>query len=258
MNIQEKLEYYKNQRIGLRKQNLDGSWMEIIQYNNAEDLTVRFDTGYISRHKAFKEFRLGKIRDYLFPSKYGLGYIGIGKYKTGKEDRDIYNKWNSMFTRCYEASSDHNDFKYYMGCSVCEEWFNYQNFADWYTNNYYQIENRRMCLDKDILKKKNKIYSPETCCIVPDFINLLFGKLNTRKSKTLPIGVSKDANKYRAIIHINDEYHGLGFYDTPEEAFYVYKIVKENHIKEVADKYKTQLPQKVYDAMYAYEIEIDD
>ena len=50
----------------------------------------------------------------------------------------------------------------------------------------------------------------------------------------------------------------LGSYNTPEEAFNVYKEFKERYIKEVADYYKEQIPQKLYDAMYRYEVEITD
>jgi len=50
----------------------------------------------------------------------------------------------------------------------------------------------------------------------------------------------------------------LGTFKTPKEAFDVYKIHKETLIKQIADKYKDQIPQKLYDAMYKYEVEITD
>lgn len=50
----------------------------------------------------------------------------------------------------------------------------------------------------------------------------------------------------------------LGCYNTQEKAFEVYKQFKENYIKEVADYYKDQIPQKLYDAMYKYEVDIND
>ena len=46
-----------------------------------------------------------------------------------------------------------------------------------------------------------------------------------------------------------------------EEAFKLYKNSKENNIKQVADQYKQKypnFPQKLYDAMYSYEVEITD
>ena len=50
----------------------------------------------------------------------------------------------------------------------------------------------------------------------------------------------------------------LGLYDTQEKGFEVYKYYKEKNIKEVADYFKGQIPDKLYDALYDYEVEIDD
>jgi hypothetical protein len=48
-------------------------------------------------------------------------------------------------------------------------------------------------------------------------------------------------------------------YDTPHDAFYLgYKPFKENYIKQKADEYKDQIPIKLYDALYRYEVEITD
>ena len=50
----------------------------------------------------------------------------------------------------------------------------------------------------------------------------------------------------------------LGIYDTQEKAFEVYKYYKEKNIKMVADYFREQIPDKLYDALYNYEVEIDD
>ena len=42
------------------------------------------------------------------------------------------------------------------------------------------------------------------------------------------------------------------------DAFLYYKQEKEKYIKRVADMYKEEIPQKLYDAMYKYEIEESD
>lgn len=49
-----------------------------------------------------------------------------------------------------------------------------------------------------------------------------------------------------------------GSYETPEEAFDVYKTAKEKYIKDLADSYKAKIPEKLYRAMYNYKIEIED
>ena len=50
----------------------------------------------------------------------------------------------------------------YIGCTVCIEWNNFQNFAGWFNENYIEGYD----LDKDIKVNGNKVYSPVTCLIV--------------------------------------------------------------------------------------------
>lgn len=123
-----------------------------------------------------------------------------------------------------------------------------------------------MQLDKDIFIKNNNIYSPETCLIVPQRINQLFNKSKNNKKNNLPIGVFDNPNRSgvgycaRCRIYENEKSKSvyLGLYNTPEEAFLVYKNFKENYIKQVADEYEKLIPRELYKAMYEYEIEIDD
>ena len=50
----------------------------------------------------------------------------------------------------------------------------------------------------------------------------------------------------------------LGYYDTQKKGFKVYKYYKEKNIKDVADYYFGRIPDKLYDGLYNYEVEIDD
>ena len=49
-----------------------------------------------------------------------------------------------------------------------------------------------------------------------------------------------------------------GYFITQEKGFEIYKYYKEKNIKEVADYYKEHMPEKLYNAMYDYKVEIDD
>ena len=123
-----------------------------------------------------------------------------------------------------------------------------------------------MHLDKDILCKGNKIYSPETCIFVPNNINILFVKRDKMRGE-YPIGVNYHKQHKKLYVScgiINkDNKHkqkflGLFPLDKPFQAFYTYKQFKENYIKQVADEYRDLIPQKLYEAMYSYEVEIND
>lgn len=50
----------------------------------------------------------------------------------------------------------------------------------------------------------------------------------------------------------------LGSFKTAEEAFVKYKSYKENFIKDMAEKYKAQIPYKTYIAMLNWQVETTD
>ncbi len=185
---------------------------------------------------------------------------------TTKREKHIgsYAVWYGMLQRCYSEKCQQK-YPTYKNCTVCEEWLYYPNFKKWYEENYYEIDGQRMHLDKDILNKGNKVYSPENCVFVPQGVNKVFTK-NDANRGDYPVGVSwnKQNKKYRANCSIFDiennkyVYMYLGLHNTPEEAFKVYKTTKEKNIKQVAEYYKGQIPSKLYEAMYRYEVEITD
>ena len=116
-----------------------------------------------------------------------------------------------------------------------------------------------MCLDKDILVHGNKIYSPSTCIFVPQRINTLFVKKDMNRGD-LPIGVhwDKSRNKYKSTWRDFNSKTKSKRFNTIQEAFDCYKYNKEKIIKQVADEYKPYIPKELYEAMYRWEVDIDD
>ena len=108
-----------------------------------------------------------------------------------------------------------------------------------------------------------KIYSPETCVYVPQTINKLFTKCDKSRGESV-IGTTPFKDKYVVQCRMINPKTGkskqeyLGRYETQEKGFEVYKYYKEKNIKEVADYFKGQIPQILYNALYNYEVEIDD
>jgi len=241
-------------RIGETKLNKSGNLMTIVDYKSSRNIDVLFyNTGYIATNRAYKEFSNGILKDLYERTICGIGYLG-----EGENDIKSQTSWRHMIQRCYDHKYQEKHYTY-IGCIVIDEWHNYQNFIKWYDKNYYEIENETMCLDKDILVKDNKIYSPETCVYVPRDINSLFTKTNVKRGK-FPIGVTwhEKTGKYQAGCNNKGELIYLGLHNTPSEAFYAYKHYKEKLIKEIADYYKDKIPTKLYDALYRYEVSIND
>lgn len=254
-------------RIGEINFNKFNNKMQIIKYRDANNITVQFDSGYKTK-TTYHHFINGDTKYPYDKSVHNIGYLGEGDYtffKEGKTKTIQYEYWTSMLDRCYNP----NKLKInptYKDVTVCDEWHNFQNFAKWFDENYYEIEGERISLDKDILYKGNQMYSPDNCIFVSRRINNLFVKCDKARGN-FPLGVSynKLNNNYRACCSVynlvtNSSYNKkLGSFITPEEAFYKgYKPFKENYIKEVADYHKNKIPQKLYEAMYNWKVEIDD
>jgi hypothetical protein len=248
-----------DERLGVVNKNKFGSIMEVVKYKNAGDIWVKFEKGN-PIHTTWDCFKIGEVKNPYDKSIYGLGYIGEGNYKPKINCKDTiqYQTWRAMIQRCYDEDflKKHPT---YRNCAVIEEWHNYQKFAQWFDDNYYDM-GEKMHLDKDILIKSNKLYSPETCVFVPQRVNVLFVRNDSIRGN-LPIGVhlEKQTKKYKAQCKINKgKIKNLGRYNTVEEAFLVYKAFKEKYIKEVANEYKNNIPNKLYNAMINYIVEITD
>ena len=183
--------------------------------------------------------------------------IGIDD-STASSNQTAHYKWYRMLERCYSE-------RYlakkptYRGCCVCDEWLTFSNFEKWFSDpdkGYCE----RYHLDKDILVKGNKIYSPNTCCFVPQEINSLFIKDNSKRG-SLPIGVT---NGYKGSFVAQVNFCGviqyLGKYDTKEQAFNAYKKEKEVIVKILGDEYYKRglITEKVYKALLNYKVEIND
>ena len=248
--------------LGEKQINKDGYLMEIIRYNGHSDVDIRFDDGTVLYNTNTKHFKDGNIKNPNHRGLYGVGYIGIGVKPY--EDSLAYKSWSGMLERCYNTKFKEKRKTYY-NCYCDKEWHNFQNFVQWFNSNIWNTE---ICknLDKDILIKGNKYYSPNTCILVDDRLNSLFIKCDSARGK-YPIGVSYHGRdgRYSAqccfIDNNKRKTKWLGYYNKPKEAFNAYKQFKESYIKQVADEYKSKypnFPQKLYDAMYSYEVEITD
>lgn len=244
----------KLERLGEKHITNEGYEIEIIEYFNKKECSIIFINGTILKNRKYKDIAEGRVKNPYHPSIYGIGYFGEGIYKTKIEDksRKAYSAWNNMLKRCY-TEIHHLAQPSYAECSVVEGWHNFQVFAEWFEENY--IED--FALDKDILIKGNKVYSPETCCFVPMKINSLFTKRQNDRG-SLPLGVRSTKGGYVAQISINKKVTHLGTFSTPEEAFQAYKAAKERYIKEIANSCKSEIRFEVYSAMCNYKVEITD
>ena len=232
----------------------------IIDYKGIYDVTVMFYDPFVIVKCIFQNLKAGRVKNPLLPSVYGRGYYGVGKYSTN--NIKVYKMWNRMLERCYDEKY-YTTTSTYRDVEVCDEWLNFQNFAAWCeVQEFFNVKDNKgksYHLDKDILNRGSKIYSPETCAFVPSEVNLLI--LNGSKVRGIyPVGVYFNVGCKKFVAHVgcHGKQKSLGVYETPEEAFVVYKKAKESYIKEVAEKWKDSVDDKVYESLMNWEIHIDD
>lgn len=145
-----------------------------------------------------------------------------------------YKTWKKMLERCY-SDKYHIAQPTYKECFVCKEWLTFSNFKSWMINQDWLGKQ----LDKDLLVKGNKEYSPDTCVFVTSQVNSL---LNTQKANrgVYVLGVSwkKAMGKYQAQCSVGNACKALGYYLTEEEARQAYLHFKKELIITVANEQK--------------------
>lgn len=184
---------------------------------------------------------------------------GVGHY-TQQTYRKLYGVWFNMIERCYDEKFQSRH-KSYIGCSVCSEWLNFQSFARW-----YESQNAPMGwhIDKDIRFKGNKVYSPETCGLVPPEVNKMF-VCQKHTKHDLPLGVfyKPRYTKSGKFTHYDifascknaegKQIH-LGYFKSVDEAAIAYKQFKMGVISSLAEKYCNELTDVMYNALINYQL----
>ena len=232
---------------------------KVVKYSNNANVEIQFlKTGYemVTRLDCIKS---GLIKDPYSPSVFGVGITGT-KYPSkinGVKTKE-YALWKRMLERCYS-----DDFKKkrptYEGCKVSDNFKSYEYFYEW-CHKQIGFGNQGWHLDKDLLTKGNKVYSESTCVFIPSEINSLLVKREASRGEHF-IGVcwNKTSKVFVAQVRKNKgKQEHLGLFNTEIEAFKAYKKAKESFVKEQANKWKSQIDPRAYNALMNYEVGIDD
>lgn len=150
-----------------------------------------------------------------------------------------YKVWRSMLCRCL-SDSYKSLYETYNECSVAEEWKYLSSFIKWVDsqpNRDWQDCN----LDKDILVRDNKIYSPETCIFISANINRFVIDSNKIRGQFF-LGVCPNRqgcrNEYQ--VYCNNPYtkkqEYLGVFDNELHAHKVWQAKKHTHACMLAEE----------------------
>lgn len=192
---------------------------EVVDYRGCHNVVVRFiETGFETRTTA-NYVRVGVVKDRLARSVCGVGFIGHGRYQptaNGKISKS-YSQWKDMIVRCYDENLRHKH-PTYKDCTVCDEWHNFQNFAEWHEANYPK-DGKPYQLDKDLKVIGNKVYSPETCMFVSSAVNKFTVDCGSSRGEHM-VGVCKPGERLIARCRnpITGKHEHLGLFDNELKA----------------------------------------
>ena len=183
-------------KVGLILTNNKGETFTIIKRNTPTNFRVKFNDrhGY-ENNVELGSIVIGEVRNPYYLSVHGVGFFGEGPYVSRVNDiaTKEYATWRNMVTRCY--SKEHQSkMSTYIGCTVDEQWHNFQNFAEWYTSQIGYKEGWH--LDKDLFVKGNRIYSSKTCVLLPQEINATLASEEKKKNTGLPLGIGINGHKF--------------------------------------------------------------
>ena len=151
-------------------------------------------------------------------SKTPVGSRETGKFKIVCQ---FYVKWATMINRVHNP-------KYkkcqptYEGVGICEEWKYFSNFKAWMETQDWEDRH----LDKDLLGD-GTLYSPATCCFVPQNVNNL---LTTRENHRglFPLGdyKSEGNSPFKATCNTGSGRTYLGRFSCPLKAHKAWQMEK--------------------------------
>ena len=232
---------------------------KIVKCNDSKNVEIQFlKTGYETTVQ-LGNIKNGKVKDPYVPSVCGVGIVGT-KYPVSEGCRGTkeYVLWKDVLRRCYS-----DDFKKkqptYKACEVSDKFKSYEYFYEWcHSQIGFGVDGFE--IDKDLLIKGNKVYSEDSCVFLPAEINMVLVKCTASRGEHL-IGVSWHNTKKAFVARVRKnkgKTEWLGVFKTEIEAFNAYKEAKESFVKEQAEKWKSQIDDRAYEALMNYQVEITD
>ena len=170
---------------------------------------------------------------------YGVGINDV-KYSENTKYQKEYALWTDMIRRCY-CEKYLNKYPTYRNVKIVSEWFTYSSFKKDILNikNFDKLS-EGWVLDKDICSE-DKLYSKETCCIVPQQVNIFFSTFSVEHNPAY--------DKRHGVFYCYCTYKGvkeyLGRFNTKRDSHIVYLKRKSEVIDDMIATYLGVLDDRV-------------
>lgn len=244
-------------KVGTTHQTNFNGECEVVAYRSSTDIDVMFKDGTIVNTKS-GNLKKGVVKNPNQPKIFGVAINDIPNSTNTK----LYQIWHSMVRRCYSEVYQ-NSKPIYKGVTMQESWLLFSNFkrdAEQTPFSSY-CETHGYELDKDVLSGGSREYRLNSISFIPREINSVL-------IKDIRFGV------YKGYYINNDGYYApstkgvvdkirkrLGYktsYRTQEEALSVYKECKKVQLKDLAEKYKGEVDNRVYEKLINYNFELEN
>lgn len=247
----------------MRKDNQKGSIIRntnngiLVYYKNSNCCVIESKNTHNLIKIRYKHFKSGEFKDCLKPSIYGLGIVGFNKIPVLYYS--IYNIWRNVILRAKIHTNIYYE-NWYFDVNMIDSWFYFPNFLDWFLEqpnyiedilNILSIERTRFELDKDILKKGNRLYSDLTCCLVPESINKSFTYAK-KDNMNLPVGLCFTSDRKGVYItHYDKKLVRLLDIDTTKYFNKANMLSNANYYRSIASQYRyiNKLPEEQWAAI---------
>lgn len=153
----------------------------VIEYQSSTNVLIEFLQTKTRKVTSAHSLRMGKVKDPLAPSVFGVGYFSGESYRPFGRYTAAGLKWHRMLARCYDQNNIRAP---YRNTSVASEWHDFKNFDQWFSaqpNNNLGYE-----LDKDLLpllrgeQTSSKQYGPQNCALIPRVLNLAVARFQQK------------------------------------------------------------------------------
>ncbi len=182
-----------------------------------------------------------------------------------KASHQAFKVYNGIKARCGDIKGKDNTHVCYDKSTMWQVWLDDpKKFVKWYLEHYYEVDGEEMDVDKDLFGDGSGMYHEDFCCILPKGLNTMLAnaKKHYEEGETpenvLPLGVryNSKTNKYYGEITFTgaEKQIQLSYYDTPEEVFAEYKMMKQADICRVSAMYKESIPDYIYDRLLKVEV----
>lgn len=160
----------------------------------------------------------------------------------------FYRAWTNMLKRCY-CTKYQASRQTYVGCTVCDEWLTFSSFKAWMETQDWKGKE----LDKDLLVKGNKVYSPAACAFVDSMTNTFTIDKGAARGEW-PIGVYLNKEREKLLAQCCNPFtrkqESIGYFTCPEKANQAWKKRKHELALQLADLQKDSRVAEALRSMY--------